>query len=111
MKKDQMVGSRLPPELMRDLDLIQSVEQTDRSAVVRKLLSRAAKEWKLEYYAKQYGEGRISTERAAYEAGVSVWEMMDYLSQKKIPAQYDLEDLEHDIKVIHSRLSKKPPAT
>ena len=32
-----------------------------------------------------------------------VWEMMDYVKQKKVPAQYGLEDLEHDLKVIHQR--------
>lgn len=96
-----MVGSRLPEELLKDLEMIEKLEQTDRSTAVRKLLYRAVGEWKREYYARQYGEGKVSLARAAQEAGASLWEMMDYVRQKKIAAQYDLEDFEHDLKVIY----------
>lgn len=100
MSKEQMVGSRLPPELLKDLETIEKLEQTDRSTTVRKLLRKAIEEWKLEHFARQYGAGKITLARAAHEAGVSLWEIMDYTRQHKIPAQYSLEDLEHDLKVI-----------
>jgi hypothetical protein len=35
--------------------------------------------------------------RAAREAGVSIWEMMEYLRSKKIPSQYDFEEWERDL--------------
>ena len=41
MKKDQMVGTRLPNTLVRDLETIEEIEQSDRSTTVRKLLHRA----------------------------------------------------------------------
>jgi len=41
--------------------------------------------------------------RAAREAGVSLWEMMDYVKTKKITAQYDLEDLQRDLKTFAAR--------
>lgn len=106
MRKEQIVGSRLSPELIRDLEMIERVEQSDRSATVRKLLYRATKEWKMEYYAKQYAEGKVSVARAARECGVSIWEMMDYLRQKKIPSQYDFEEWEKDVTTIE----RKAPA-
>ena len=43
MKQGQMVASRLPEEMVRDLELIERWEQTDRSTTVRKLLHRARK--------------------------------------------------------------------
>ena len=100
----------MPPEMLRDLELIETLEQTDRSTAIRKLLHRAIGDWKREYFARQYGDGKITLARAAAEAGVSLWEMMDYVRQKKIPAQYDLEDLEHDLEVVYRRTEKKPPA-
>lgn len=106
MKKEQMVGSRLPEEMVRDLEMIERVEQTDRSTIVRKLLYKAIGEWKQEYWAKQYGEGKASLARAAREAGVSLWEMMDYLRQKKIPAQYDMEEWQKDLATVYRRASK-----
>ncbi|MDP2935674.1 MAG: UPF0175 family protein [Dehalococcoidia bacterium] len=105
MRKEQMVGSRLPVELIRDLEMIERVEQSDRSTTVRKLLYKATKEWKMEYYAKQYAEGKISMARAAREAGVSLWEMMDYLRLKRIPSQYDFEEWEKDVETVRSRVA------
>lgn len=105
MKKEQMVGTRLPRELVRELEVIENAEQSDRSTTVRKLLAKAIREWKLEHYARLYGDGKLTLARAAREAGVSLWEMMDYARQRKVPAQYDLEDLQADLKRVRARLS------
>ncbi len=102
-KKEQMVGTRLPESFIHDLEKIEQIEQTDRSSVLRKLLYKALREWKIEYYAQEYGQDKITLGRAAEESGISLWEMMDYVRQKKIPSQYSLEDLNHDIKVISER--------
>ena len=97
MKKDQMVGTRLPDETVRDLELIEQLEQSDRSTTIRKLLHRAIREWKIEHFARQYGDGNISLAKAAEEAGVTLWEMMAQTRRMKITSQYDLEELEADI--------------
>ena len=68
MKQEQMVGARLPSRLVRELEFIEEVEQSDRSTTVRWLLARAVHERKFEYYARA----------------------------RKVPAQYDLEDLRRD---------------
>lgn len=106
MKKEQMVGARLPEGLVRDLELVEGVEQADRSTTVRKLLSRAVADWKRAHFARQYADGRMTMARAAKEAGVTLWEMMDYLRQQKVAVQYDLEDLEHDMRVIRQETAK-----
>src|SRR5712691_5017905 len=103
MKKGQIVRIRLPEELVRDLETIEDVEQADRSTTVRKLLYKAIKDWKLEHYARLYGDGKISLARAAKNAGVSLWEMMDYARSRKVPAQYDLEDFQRDFRKIQTR--------
>ncbi len=38
MKKEHMVGTRLPDTVVRDLEAIEEVEQSDRSTTVRKLV-------------------------------------------------------------------------
>lgn len=107
MRKERMVGSRLPAELVADLEIIERVEQTDRSTAVRKLLHRAVGDWKKEHYAREYGEGRMTLARAAGEAGVSLWEMMSYVRQRKIAAQYDLDDLRKDMATATRRAAPK----
>ena len=99
-------GARLPESLMEEIRRIEDVEQSDRSTAVRKLLRRAITEWKKEYAAKLYAEGRLTLERAAMDSGVSVREMMEYLKQRKIPAQYDVKDFEQDMKRFYQRMSR-----
>ena len=97
-----MVGTRLPETIVRDLETIEEAEQSDRSTTVRKLLYRAIQDWKLDHYARLYGDGKLTLARAAREAGVSLWEMMDYTRTKKIAAQYDLEDFQRDLKIVYA---------
>ena len=92
------MGTRLPDTMVRDLEAIEQAEQADRSATVRKLVSRAIQDWKLDHYARLYGSGKLTLARAAHEARVSLWEMMDYVKTKKITAQYDLEDFQRDLR-------------
>ncbi len=103
MKKEQMVGTRLPGELVSQLEMIENVEQADRSTTVRRLLAKAIGEWKLDHYARLYGDRKVSLARVAKEAGVSLWEMMDYARARRVPAQYDLEDFERDLGTVFEK--------
>jgi len=98
-----MVGTRLPQELVRELQFIEEVEQSDRSTTVRRLLARAIQQWKLEHYVRLYGDGRLTLARAAQETGVSLWQMIDYARARKVTTQYDIEDLRHDVATIRER--------
>ena len=110
MRKEQMVGSRLPVELVQDLEMIERVEQTDRSTALRKLLHKAVGDWKREHYARQYGDGCMTLARAAGDANVSLWEMMNYVRQRKIAVQYDLDDLRKDMATALQRAGSNPAA-
>lgn len=107
MKKEELIASRVPFELLEDLKKIEDIEHLDRSTALRRLLYAGIREWKLEYSAKRYQENRITMEKAAEEAGLSLREMMEYLRQKKIAVQYDLEDFERDLKGIYQRTASK----
>jgi len=104
MKKEEMVAARLPESVVSDIKKIENVERADRSTVLRKLLYKAVMDWKKEYTARLYAEGSITLERAAMDSGVSVREMMEYLKQRRIPAQYSIEDLEEDMKNFYKRM-------
>ena len=105
MKKKQTVAAKLPEALVSDLKKIESIEQIDRSIVLRKLLNKAVIDWKKEYAAKLYAEGSITLEKSTMEAGASVREMMEYLKQKKVPSQYSAEDLDEDVKNFYERMA------
>lgn len=104
-RREELVAARLPEQLVKALEKIEEAEQADRSATVRKLLYRAISEWKKEYAAKLYGEGKVTLERAAMEADVSVREMMDYMRTKRVPGQYELRDLEEDMVRFYEKVA------
>lgn len=104
MKNEELVATRLPKQLLRDLQAIEQIEHSDRSSVLRRLLDRAIRDWKLQHQAEQYARGRVSLSRAAREAGVSVREMADHIRARKIAMQYDIADLEQDLRNLYKRL-------
>jgi predicted HTH domain antitoxin len=85
---------------VKELERIEAAEHTDRSTTVRNLLTQAIQHWNMEYYSRQYAQGRLGMARCAEEAGVTLWEFQHYLRQHKMPAQYEAEDFEHDLKTI-----------
>ena len=95
-----MVSVRLLSALVRGLELIGKVDQADCPTTMRRLLARGVHDWKLEDYARRYGDRKLTLARAAREAGVSLWEMMDYASSRKVPTHYELKDLRRDLKTI-----------
>jgi len=101
-----LVATRLPRSLVSDLKKIENAEQSDRSTVLRKLLYKAVMDWKKEYAARLYADGKVTLERAAMDSEISVREMMEYLKARKIPAQYDVEDLEDDMKQFYKRMGR-----
>ena len=92
--------SRLPDDMVKEIERIAQIEKLDRSSVIRRLLNRAIPEWKLEYALKLYQNGEISIGKAAELSSISIWEFMVNLSQLKIPINYNLEDLESDLKLV-----------
>ena len=54
-----------------------------------------------------YREGRVSLGKAAEIAGLSLREFLYELRIRRIPLNYDLEELEEDLKVINELLDKK----
>jgi predicted HTH domain antitoxin len=76
---------------------IEEEEKTDRATVIRKLLVRGIKQWKIERALRLYREGKATLWRAARLAGVTLREMMEMAAKEGIQFQYTPKDLEEDI--------------
>ena len=83
--------------LVREPEFIEEVEQADRSTTVRRLLAKAVREWKLEYRARQCGDGKFTLARAARGADAPLWEMTGPVRDSRVAVQYALEDLRQDL--------------
>lgn len=94
------ITTRLPDEFVAKLKLIAEKEHLDTSTVIRKLLAEAIEEWRKDYAVEQYKKGEFSFGQLASFAGISVWDVPKLLSEKKVPFNYDEEELKADLKAI-----------
>ena len=59
-------------------------ESLDRATVIRRLLKESVKRWQLERALRGYERGELSIGRAAEEAGLSQWELMDAIDREQV---------------------------
>lgn len=100
MKSSEVISARVSKERVKVVEEIAREEKVDKSTILDRALEHYAKEWRLRKALESYREGLVTLSRAAEIAGVSVWEMVDVLAEKKILSQYDVEEFEEDLKVI-----------
>ena len=92
------VTTRVDGDLLRDIKFFAKEEGLDRSAEIRRLLSRDIKQNKVEYALQRYKEKQITIGKAAEIAGIHLREMMILASEKGIDFQYSEKDLEEDFR-------------
>jgi len=97
---DRPVTTRLPEDFILGLNEIAEKENIDFSTAVRKLLANALREWRIKFALEKYSEGEFSFGQAAEFANISVWDFPELLKQYKVPINYDVEELEEDLKTI-----------
>lgn len=99
----RVLSARLPEEKVRLVEEIAREENVDKSTVLERALENYVREWRLRKAVEQYREGAITLSRAAEVAGITVWEMIDVLVQKKVALQYSVEDFEEDLRTLGLR--------
>lgn len=95
---DIAVSARVPKEIYEGLEQFVKVERTDKSAAARKLLERGLSEWKKERALALLADGKVTVWKAASIAGISLWEMVDMIKEKKTPLPISAEDILSDLR-------------
>lgn len=95
---DVAISARVPKEIYEDLEFFVKTERTDRSAATRKLLEMGLSEWKKERALTLLADGKVTVWKAASIAGISLWEMIDLIKEKKIVMPIRAEDVLDDLK-------------
>ncbi|MBI2134823.1 UPF0175 family protein [Candidatus Woesearchaeota archaeon] len=91
------VSLTVPKELLEKSEKIAKEKLEDRSTVMRELLALGLKHYMIGKAVEKYSEGRVSMEKAAELADISIWKFLDILKEKKMPLRYDLEDIKREI--------------
>lgn len=94
----ETVSTRISSEDSAEIKHIGKKEQLDRSAVVRRLLSRAIMDWKVEEALKHYREKKITIGKVAEQIGMPLREALALAAAKGIPFQYSARELREDLR-------------
>lgn len=91
------ISTRMPEEMVRELERIAEEEHLDRAALIRKMLLADIEEYRIRRAAEAYRRGEKSVEAAARDAGVATWTMIDHLIKENIqPPPQPREELEEE---------------
>jgi|SRR3989338_2178039 len=96
----QAIGIRLPKEMLEKIEKISRKEVEDRSTIIRKLVLLGYLEFMKKKSAEEYIKGNITLSEAAFQAGLTLWEMEKYLVENGFKSSYSIEDLEKEMKVL-----------
>jgi metal-responsive CopG/Arc/MetJ family transcriptional regulator len=95
--KAERVSLTVPKRILEKSDKIAKDKLEDRSTVMRELLVLGLRQYMTDEAIKRYTEGKVSMEKAAELADLSIWKLLDILKDRKIPIRYDLEDIKKEI--------------
>jgi predicted HTH domain antitoxin len=94
------VTTRIEKDLAQVIDEVAKKEGLDRSTVIRRFLTQAAKEWLIEKNLKNYEQGKITLWQAATTCDMSLWEMIEEAKKREIHVPYTIEEFRKDMKGI-----------
>ena len=110
-----VLSVKLEREKMKVLEEIAGEENTDRSAVARKLLDMGIRQWRIDRAVQLILSNKVSVWKASELAGVSLREMLDILSERRItwvkitPDEFELSRLERRAHEIRLQLDASNP--
>jgi len=84
MARTVQINLRIETQVAHELERIAEAEALRRTDLIRKYLIEGIRRWKLEQAITRYQRGEITLERAAVDAGLSLYEMMDQLRRRGI---------------------------
>ncbi|MBI2653261.1 UPF0175 family protein [Candidatus Woesearchaeota archaeon] len=94
------VIARVPKEVKRDIEFFAKQEQTDKSTIIRKLLTSAVRQKRLEYALSEYAARRVSLGKAAELAKMQISDFMEEAANRHIPINYTKEEVRRDFKAV-----------
>jgi predicted HTH domain antitoxin len=94
----KVVTTRIEDKYFEDLKRIEKEEKIERAEVMRKLLARAIKEWKIKKALELLKERKVTIRKAASIAELSYVEILDLVSKHDISIGYGVKELKKDLK-------------
>lgn len=91
------ISMRLDKDTLKEVEFLMKEYKTDKSEVMRRLLSKGLKQAKLEKVLEMLRQHKISIGKAAKLAGITIYEMIELCKKNEIHIGYMKDDLKHDL--------------
>ena len=79
-----VLSVKVDKEKLKELEEIARAEQSDRSAVARRLLDAGIRDWKVRRAVETFQAGKASLWKASSESGLSLREFMEVLERRRV---------------------------
>lgn len=100
MADAETITTRLPKDMLKDIDKASQLEHLGKSEVMRRFLADGLEQWRIRKALRLYADKILSFGQAARFAKVSVWRFTDILKEQKVALQLDQEELEQEFRSI-----------
>jgi predicted HTH domain antitoxin len=84
--------------LAEELDKLAEYEHSSRIDLARQILWEGVARRKQERALALYAEGKVTKSKAAEIAGISLWEMMEIVRERRIPSGYTLTEALNEVR-------------
>jgi len=78
------VSARIPRELEAEVERLMREEHLEKSAALRKLLHLGIENYRVDRALRGLRDGRFSFLKAAEEASLTVWEVLEEASRRRV---------------------------
>lgn len=99
-KQKKFLGARMEHEIIEIVNKVSEEKKVDRTSAIRILVYAGWKELRLEKALTLYKEGKISVDKAAKIAELTVGEMMEVIAAHGIKSDETLEEYRQGVKFL-----------
>lgn len=99
MKMQTIIG-RVTDEQKKMLERLAKLEKVDKSKVLRETLDIGLRQKLINLSLEEFRKGRVSLGKAAEVSGVSMWELIEAIKERKETIHYTKEDLQKDLEAL-----------
>ena len=92
------VTTRVPENMLKEIDTFGKKKHMDRSTMLRNLLAKALDEEKKEDTLQLYKNKKVSLQRMAEILGITYLDALDLIKEEGLYLHYDMEDLKDDMR-------------
>ena len=92
------VSTQISEDFQKQIDKMAEEHHMDRSSFLRLLLTLGMDVKKREIALNTYQKRKLSLWKAAEQAGISLWAMIDLLGSEGISLDYTIEELRKDLR-------------